>query len=385
MDPISSARHRANVDRFENMSSKREELRRAELETRPGMWSYADGRARWLTQWPTDQVLQSTRDGFYENRTLRTFGPFDTVYDSLDPAMNTYVTDLRLWAQSLTPEQRSAIQWWSNGGDALIQNIARARDARNAVKRSDVTPHLTDQPWVTTLAKFINGPRFKFESPEGLALAEEILHNTLLTAPRTPVATLLWRGMRLSWNEADTIAANSKVFVSRSPQSWTRDPSVAASFQNSNVMLGLLVPEGTRLADRSLQDPTEKYPFITIGSFPREWEVIIPRGTRMRVIAAYAPSNDFKATIRWIRFLPTQIIKSTDGFSPIIFLELLRSGAAHPPRGSVAIGDILDRPSAEAYVQSDQPLGLRSISSSIHHRRRRHSSVSKNKRSQSST
>jgi len=366
---------------------------------RATLWPYADGRAQWQTILPREQIFQTSPF------TLRTIskvdpdrkedlaspGPFDTVFDLTEPLTQEYVKRLRDWSKQLSHKSRDLIKWWSHGGDTIIQKIARSEgtmsDAqlKTALENDDAVKD--EEKTMSWTAKYFV-QRGQFNEMEAL------FHQTLLTAPVTPFPTILWRGIKLDWAKADTLAASTSPFVTRSPQSWTRSPYVAATFLDSNVLLGLIVSEGTRLADRSIQEPAFRGNAMEIAtdvplSIGRhafdEWEVIIPRGSRMRVLSAYAPVSP--PTIRWTRILPSPfdmdrdtvgyipldstrhdpektprvIDASPEVYSPIIIMELLRPESfrqvkTHRVRKPVA------RPSATDYSRPDLPIGPRASS-----------------------
>jgi len=108
--------------------------------------------------------------------------------------------------------------------------------------------------------------------------------------------------------------------------------------------------------------------------------VIIPRGSRMRVLAAYAPM--VKAEIKWTRILPDRLspqpdsreasyhyveknrilVDATEVVGPIIMLELLRPDSSRQVRTHRVRVPITTRPSATDYSRPDERLGPRAAS-----------------------
>jgi len=211
-----------------------------------------------------------------------------------------FARELAAWQSGFNATERLTMEFWTWSGDGPLQTIAKARAARNGLKGTDLRKmlHYLRTKSVHTQSPLVNY-LIKGEDGRGLLMLrklntlEMVLHRTLLRSPRTPHDTILWRG--LTNVDRDALASDRRILVTRSPQSWSRSPLAAHAFikrPDRGVLIALLVPRGTRLADLWLRpQPSsshKKDPGIGLLS-ELEKEIVLPRGSRVRVVAAYAP------------------------------------------------------------------------------------------------
>jgi len=244
-------KYEAASNRF-TMQYNRIDLNPSYAEKNVTQWPYASGRARWQVALPNEQVfkwspstvnnmMNANLDADPDDDQATKVGPFDTVLDLTDPTTQAYIKSLRDWSANMDSEDRASIEWWSRGGDALMQKLARAKSVWSDEKLREA---FARQPSDDADAEDDDADDDDDQGDrlQRVIRSEAILHRTLLTAPATPFPTLLWRGLTLSWEATDALAATRDPFVTRSPQSWSRSPSVADGYEGSNVLLGLLIP-----------------------------------------------------------------------------------------------------------------------------------------------
>lgn len=286
----------------------------------------------------------------FPNNGTPALGAFNTLDDLSDPETANFAKALSAWQRDLTRGERSALNFWTLYGDGPMQVVARARGARDALSTTSVSDMLMyvharlDNDDAKHLAEALadKSPKVQMETLESLSAIESLLHTAVSRAPRTPYSTILWRGLHDV--DVNAIASDRRIRVTRSPQSWSRSPQTASRFtlgDRTPLMLALLVPKNARMADLWLRPARQ----TGIGQTTGEREVILPRGSHLQVVAAYAPQPfDKRATHIYCDVeSPCEMeIQTTFLRRPLIVMRLVSS--PRPSRASSQYLNVFEGP-----------------------------------------
>ena len=209
---------------------------------------------------------------------------FNTVIDLRDAKTRHFFQLAEAWRRNMTKEQQEIVKDWTSGFYSYISKTARIRFFPQN-RREYLVHH-----------------------------REQVLHAIITIAPKIPFNTILWRGISLNQQKQDKLAATKEVIVTTAPQSWTLDANVAASWRlhrDDPCLFGLYVPLGSRFAILNPLITTDDYHETFLGG-QFEYEVLIPRDSRLQLVAVYDVQQDD------MQFKITRTVISADGTSNIV-------------------------------------------------------------------